>query len=773
MWRALQWMLISISLSTAGGYSRSISLDEPFQWRFRNLPHAACVTLYHRNGRFGCGTYEREVQKGPIIYYDGSGSNQINPQSKFVAMIEENALSSDTINALLQYNSYSNLKGILVLNSTNSHNDDDYISSGYQYPLGYGTPSGSLTYGNNQFPWNGNGDGLILKDLFGVPMVYVKGYEASSYLRQVGQDSSKAAKIVAEFNYYMGPDGVTSADCLSWRDAEDNRWAPKCLPLGGTSVWAHAGSPPQYGGNQRRLDDAGYNGGGDGRAAVIIGTSIDATAMFHDLAAGANTAASNTLSLMMAAYLLGQSVSDATLDALTNRIIFGFFQGETYGYLGSRSFLRDVMGFQCGDGLIVPSVANDKNSEKACLYPLRPSLRFMDIGTVAGMLTVDQVGVPLADGVLYTHNDGDGGMGTFLAKVLKYSSTNYYSIVASAAEGDDGDYPYPPSPLTALQSLSEGGIGGTVLSGYDYVFAKRPPYQSHMNRQQNREMNLKTIAASSTLLARAALAAAYDDGSYDYETSAQYAANIIPELEYDDEVLVELADCLLLNGNCGMLKKYAQMEANNEQKRTGWDVSVGESLGAPPSYYVGVYDISRGQPFAMVGNNRYGAYNGNKYGKKNTDAVLSQPKALEQALRNMLHDFLGRGTVNDASSLKSCRKQSDCSGVSYCSSNGDSATCSGSKVCVCTRAHYHHALDESIEPAVNNATGYFVASKYDEGLTPLYTEPFWSSDVGVKMYRSSGNSPGLATLGFGVVVCIVCFFSTLVLKVGMKKSKVY
>ena len=756
---------MSASISTVGGYSRSISLDEPFQWRFRNLPHAACVTLYHRNGRIGCGTYSREIQKGPMIYYDGSNKNKINPQSKFVAVIEESALSSDTISALLKYNSYGNLKGILVLNSTDSDNDNDYISSGYQYPQGYGTPSGSLTYGNNQFPWNGNGDGLILKNLYGVPMVYVKGYEASSYLRQVGQDSSKAARIVAEFNYYMGPDGVHSANCLSWRDAEDNRWSPKCLPVGGTSVWAHAGSPPQ----------SSYSGG-DGRAAVIVGTSIDTTAMFHDLAAGANTAASNILSLMMAAYLLGKSVSDSTLDALSNRIVFGFFQGETYGYLGSRSFLRDVMGFQCADGLAVPSVANDKNSDLACLYPLRPSLKFMDIGTIAGMLTVDQVGVPLADGVLYSHNDGSGGMGTFLANVLKSSSTNYYSIVASAAEenANGGNYPYPPTPLTALQSLTNGGIGGTVLSGYDYVFAKRPPYQSHMNRQQNVEMNLKSIAASATLLARTALAAAYDDGSYDYETSAQYAAGVVPELAYNDDVLVELADCLLLNGNCDMLRKYAEMEAKNEQSRTGWPVSVGSSLGAPPSYYVGVYDASRGQPFAMVGNKRYGAYNGNNYGKKNTDAVLSQPKALEQAIRNMLHDFLGRGSSsNGGSSLQSCKKQSDCSGVSYCSSSGDSATCSGSNVCVCKRAHYHHALDEAIEPAVNNATGYFVASEYDQGISPLYTEPFWSTDVGVKMYRSSGNSPGFAALGFGFVVCIVCFFSTLVLKVGMKKSKVY
>ena len=61
---------------------------------------------------------------------------------------------------------------------------------------------------------------------------------------------------------------------------------------------------------------------------VVATTGIDLTSMFHDLSPGANTAASNTLALIMAAYLIGSSIDDKKLDALHGQIIFTFFQGE-------------------------------------------------------------------------------------------------------------------------------------------------------------------------------------------------------------------------------------------------------------------------------------------------------------------------------------------------------------------------------------------------------------------------------------------------------------
>jgi nicastrin len=775
--RSLVWAL-SFQFVLVEGKDKHKTLNEPFQSSFHNLQHSPCVTLYNRAGRVGCGTVDREVQSGPIYYYDGSNGVP-NDGQNFVAVIEEYQMTAEVINKLVSANSNGNLKGIMVLNGTDTDvSNSEYASPGPIYPLGYGTPSEGISYGDNDFAWNANGDGLIHSDLYGVPMVYINEYETSYYIRNAAQDENKASVIYSEFNYYMGPDGITSKDCLKWVDSENQEWSPKCLPLGGVSVWGYAGSPPKPANddnNNNNNDDANSNSANTVKSAVVVGTSIDSTSMFHDLVPGSNEGASNVLATIMAAYLIGKSVDDATLDQLPNRIVFGLFEGEAYGYLGSRRFVNDVLNFQCNDQYKVRSMAKDENSDMACLYPMRPSLKFKDIGDIAAMLTVDQVGLPSGDGNLFVHNSGQTDMGSFLANVMMSSGTSYYKAAASAAENGNDGYPYPPTPLSSLLSVTGGGVDGAVLTGYDYVFTKRPSYQSHM---QGTKMNLKAVASAATILARTALAAAYDDGSYDSDTASSYATNAISELSYDDDLLIDLADCLFVNGNCKLLNKYASMEAANDRDKTGFDIGSGTALGQPPNYYVSIYHFNNGQPFVKVGSKVYGSYDGDDYGKSSGDSIGMQPKMLQQALRNMLHTFLGQGSsmvAEDGSQVtpKSCSSAAKCKDISYCSSDADSATCSADNVCVCQRGFYHIALDEAVDPTPNKSTGFFDISSDDAGVSALWTEPFWSSSVGVNMYRYTDSNAGWFVLASGAIFSGLCFFLVVLLKVGMKKEKLY
>lgn len=770
------WPLLLLSLSVAqgedalSGSNKHQSLNEPFQSSFHNLKHSPCTTLYNREGRTGCGTVDREIQSGPIFYYDGSSSVPAAGED-YVAVIEEYYMTAEVINKLVSYNTEGNLKGIMVLNGTDTNDSNDFPSPGPKYPLGYGTPSEGISYGDNSFAWNSNGDGLVHSDLYGVPMVYIDEYESSYYIRSAAKDENKASDIYTEFNFYMGPDGINSKDCLAWVDTESQNWNPKCAPLGGVSVWGFAGSPPPS------SDDSNANNG-NAKPAVVVGTSVDSTSMFHDLVPGSNEGASNVLATIMAAYLLGQSVDDATLDQLPNRIVFGFFEGEAYGYLGSRGFIDDVYNFNCMDQYKVRSKANDENSDMACLYPMRPSLKFKDIGEIAAMLTVDQVGVPSGDGNLYVHNSGETDMGAFLAKVMKYSGTSYYTAVASAANNGNDGYPYPPTPLNSLLSVTGGNVDGAVLTGYDYHFTKRPPYQSHLQWIKDQNMNLKAIASSATIMARTALAAAYDDGEYDYESASTYAKNAIPELSYENDVLVDLANCLFVNGNCKLLKKHASMEAANDKDKTGFNIGTGQSLGMPPNYYVGIYHMNTGQPFVKVGSKWYGSYDGADYGKSKGDSFGMQPKMLQQALRNMLHSFLGKGSsmVDENGvdlSPKKCSSAGACKGISYCGADADSAMCSADNVCVCKRGFYHIALDEALVPTPNKNTGFFDISSSDAGVSPLWTEPYWSPNVGVNLYRQSDTTAGWYVLAGGALFTVFCFFVVVLLKVGMKKEKLY
>lgn len=789
--------------------SADLSLNQAFVDSFNKLDHAPCVTLFHRKGRLGCGTEDRSIHVGKLVYYSYSNSNGAFPNinQDFVAVVEEYYLTADTLQALVNGNEKGHLKGFLFLNSSyvDENRDKNYHSPAAQMPRGYGTPSQNEWYGNNRYPWNAKGQGLNVYDFYGYPMAYVPDSDVANALRNAAknsQDGEDEDMIVAEFNYYMGPDGINSWDCLGWKDKADGEWSPKCLPLGGTSVWAAAGSPEdnehaEYNyyqeavdynddndDNRRELNNNNENANyynyankNDKKPVVILAAPMDSTSLFHDIVPGANTAASNILALLMAAKLIG-ALGDNLLDQLPYRILFTFFQGESYGFVGSRNFLRDVAfpGFQCSaKDKIVNSVSNDDNSEMACLYPLRHSLEFMNLGYVAGMLAVDQVGLPVADGLLYVHNDGqgDGSFGSFISNVLKYSSTNNFAVSYSSVEEGDYGWPFPPSPLQSLVQLSQGAAGGAVLTGYDYAFTNQLPYHSHLESNDYKEMDLDAIAASATLLARAALAAAYDGGQYDYATSSQYAQQYIGELSSNDETLNVLANCLFKDGNCDFLKKYNEMERKNDKARTGFNYGSGAELGKPPNYYTGVYNINYGQPFVQVGDSVYGAYDGDNYGKRRTDSFGIQPSVLESTIRGMLNDFLGRGANMNGGGLESCSKPSDCDNVEYCQKNGNHAVCSGGGKCVCLRSHYHMALDEALEAKPGYSTGYFVQNENDEGISAVYTEPYWSNDVGVRVYRDVGKLPGIVTLVVGVVIFGLCSLAAFVLKVGLKKEKMY
>ena len=583
------------------------SLNEPFN-NLESLPHKPCVTLYHRNGRVGCGTLERDVMTGRLLHWsavvtnnnDNNNNNNVQQQQQsssskqtvppYVAVVDEAEYTSQTIKMLQTFSSNfaagndygpvtdggGPLRGVLVLSTDPSNtNDVKFPSPEPLTPQGDGTPSESLTVGSS-YEWNvnNNGDGLTDLDMVGIPTVYVADTQTSTYLRNVALEQANSISstdlntaiypsVLSEFNYYMGPsqttDGttVTSKQCLEWKDLS-GKWSPKCLPLGGNSVWAAAGTPVPLGYTDNNNND---NNNNQNRPTVMLSTSIDSTSMFHELAPGANTAASNILTLLLAAELLGSSVKDEVLDQLYARITFGFFQGESYGYIGSRQFVKDVIGgFECqGGNEGVPSVFARKNetaTARACLNPLRTDLTFQNIGNIRGMIAVDQVGNLGGSKNLYVQggNIAENGFDAFLSEVMiELSANGDYTAQASSAPNnndnqEDGTTPLPPSPVTSLVKLSNSGAGGVVLTGYDDAFVANSLYHSHLDSVSTRQsIDKDAIAASATLLARTAVAAAYqnENNEVDAGTAAAYALTLVPNSVSSSSTTFEtLYNCL-------------------------------------------------------------------------------------------------------------------------------------------------------------------------------------------------------------------------------------
>jgi len=859
------------------------SLNKPFNAaHFEALPHAPCVSLFHRTGRVGCGTFGHDVMTGRLLDWRSvadfsdstaaaSAAAEGEKAAPYVAVMDETYYTSENVAKLQSFatryaagDDYGAveeggpLRGVLVLaaNATSSSSSD--ASPAPLAPQGDTTPAAGLTVGPS-YEWNANdgGDGLTMVDFYGLPQVYVRDAATAAYLRGVAAEQSASLvsggsdgvsvgsinaavhpSIVSQFNYYMGPGDVTdgtdsdetskvytSQKCLEWKNNK-GEWSPRCAPLGGNSVWSVAGTPlaEGYGGSE-----AGGEGGNGARPTVLLATAIDATSMFHDLSPGANTAASNTLALLLAAQLLG-AVDDDTLDGLYGRIAFGFFQGESYGYLGSRRFLKDlVQGFQCAGGDEgVPSVYKRKNEEggrRGCLRPMRADLTFQNLGEVSGMIAVDQVGNLGGTKNLYVqggdatdaNGNGDGTAG-FLAEVLVELAQEGggYAVQASSVVADEEDetVPLPPTPLSSLVKLSDAAVGGVVLTGYDDAFVTGSLYHSHLDSvAASQTVDKDAVAAAATLLARTAVAAAYrnpGDGDTNAETAAAYAMGLLPDaVDSSSTSFADLYNCLFEDGNCETFLKYSNVERTNDALRTGIDLGLGVPLGTPPSYYTSIYDSSNGQAFLHVGGTGSGkryfgslvAGNGakDKYGKEIkdygtdvSDTFLLRPSLLETSIHGILNDFLGRGSFvasDDSSSptLTTCKHNNDCSSVSYCGGGSDSSsssalaslpTCAGGS-CVCgARSHYHPALDEGLSAAANVGPGMFELQQNEddsgEGVSSaLYTEPYWSSYVGVRVYNDAGSNPGVYASSVGAVFALLCAGFVWNLKKKMMKEKVY
>jgi len=108
-----------------------------------------------------------------------------------------------------------------------------------------------------------------------------------------------------------------SASCLKERS---------CLPLGGHSVWASL--PPIKNGSTEHQ-----------KPIVLAITSQDSASFFRDRSIGSDSPISGLIALLTAVDALSH-IHD--LRNLKKQLVFAVFNGEAWGYLGSRKFLQEL-----------------------------------------------------------------------------------------------------------------------------------------------------------------------------------------------------------------------------------------------------------------------------------------------------------------------------------------------------------------------------------------------------------------------------------------------
>lgn len=187
----------------------------------------------------------------------------------------------------------------------------------------------------NKTEWNPLGSGLSYES-FDFPIFSMKDDNDTQVIRQCYLDHNRAMNGSApryplcSMQLYSHMSAVTdTATCMRRNDVNFSI-SPEmvCDPLGDFNVWA----------STRPLNNTA-KGHKMWESVVIAAARLDSRSFFFDIAPGAQSGASGFITLLAAAHAL----RNATQEAQPNRtIVYTFFQGETFDYIGSSRMVYDM-----------------------------------------------------------------------------------------------------------------------------------------------------------------------------------------------------------------------------------------------------------------------------------------------------------------------------------------------------------------------------------------------------------------------------------------------
>eukprot|EP01090_Pellita_catalonica_P014611 TRINITY_DN3769_c0_g1_i1.p1 TRINITY_DN3769_c0_g1~~TRINITY_DN3769_c0_g1_i1.p1 ORF type:complete len:700 (-),score=58.58 TRINITY_DN3769_c0_g1_i1:888-2987(-) len=381
-------------------------------------------------------------------------------------------------------------------------------------------------YPESNYEWNRCGTNWMYESM-PFPVFALDAEDTQSFLEKAKQNKHDDSwpKWAVEFNLFMHG-SRDSRTCLRRK---------YCDPVGGQSV---------YGGlNDHYSDD---------KDVVLIMTQMDSTAIFHDLATGGESVASGVSALLGA------------VDALTRidrnlqekELIFAFWTGETYGYLGSSTFVTDIQGFKCDDDRTTSS------GRPYCKHPYRHDYDFKNfsLDRITAIIDVNQIALLDAqEPTLFVHREPSGEEDVNLFNVLKSVSRSSNITVELAAPGVTA-LELPPSSLHSFLKARRS-IPGVVLTDFKDAYKNTFYHSRFDDLTYIGTEGVRSTCLVASFIARAAWALVKD--------SDQIPADLVANCTY----VQQLMDCLVQDNACQL--KQELMGVRNAPQ--------------PPNHYTGTY----------------------------------------------------------------------------------------------------------------------------------------------------------------------------------------
>lgn len=512
--------MISVDLSPALADEPDVPGPTYFEEKMYPIATAGkpCVRLLDKDGVIGCSTLEAGTIGTLYPIYTQRDLEEFTSSSWYdtkAIVLQGGLLNSTVVHRLHKTGVVS---GIIV------NNDLGNETLGFSPATKYPNKEWGL-YADSKHEWNPSGSGWAYDS---VPIPLFAFDEDGAFMEKANENKQSGGvwpRWAVEFNDHMQA-SINAHVCLR---------RGICDPVGGESVWA--GLSPAIDPNA---------------TSVIAMAQMDSNAMFHDLATGGSQAAS-TAALMGAM----EAMMRSGLPPPQRQILFAFWTGESWGYLGSSKFVQDIQAFQC-------EIPGDDGTYCAHPYINTYAFRNVSLPKIDALLEVNEIAfLDPQRPEFYLHQDGAGVQE--LTETLIRVGAQVNVSVLKASGGLSGELELPPSSIQSFL-MANRSIPAISIGDFNTHFENKY-YFSRWDNADNVGMSngYQSVCITAKYVAHSlwALANGTAAHGHDFEVNCSFIG--------------EVMKCLVEDNLCPLKKEFLHLTQSPN----------------PPSAYVGVFNWMR------------------------------------------------------------------------------------------------------------------------------------------------------------------------------------
>lgn len=317
----------------------------------------------------------------------------------------------------------------------------------------FGVYSNNEDYKNcKQLKWNKDGSGMSFK-YYDIPIFALEDENDVEYLlkecyekynKQRNSDYPLCAAQLKDF-MYAAKDTPT---CIRKTNMPNPIGSEFCQPLGDMNLWG-------------TLYPIKKN-----KDVVMLATKLDSSSFFHDLAPGVENDGTGLIVALAAAKALGAVKRNGSIAVPKNNIMFTFFQGESWDYIGSSRMVYDM----------------DHDNFPSDPWKVDGKEVHLKTSNIKYFLELSQVGLVEDDPQLWAHSDPVSTNKSAVTKtqvskmfgILKNTGSKYNVVIKEPT-------PVPLPPASFQRFLrSNGKIPGIVLTDHETKYTNKF-YNSHFD----------------------------------------------------------------------------------------------------------------------------------------------------------------------------------------------------------------------------------------------------------------------------------------------------